>query len=160
LEAAPVPKKPTTADADLILKLYDARREAEIRKARQWFIGTFWPASADDVLQVTRSSGQENAWYRQVLGYWNMAASFVIHGALSEDLFLETAFSGEMYFLYSKLQPFLKELREKMQNPLFLANVEKIIMRSKSGRERLAIVAKNVEARRKALAEAAKAKAS
>lgn len=155
-----MPKKPTTADADLILKLYDARREAEIRKARQWFIGAFWPTSADDVLQVTRSSGQENAWYRQVLGYWNMAASFVIHGALNEDLFLETAFCGEMYFIYTKLQPFLKELREKMQNPLFLANIEKLIMRSKTGRERLAIAAKNVEARRKASAEAAKAKAS
>jgi hypothetical protein len=155
-----MPKTPTTADADLILKLYDARREAEIRKARQWFIGTFWPANVDDVLQVTRSSGQENAWYRQVLGYWNLAASFVIHGALNEDLFLETAFCGEMYFIYSKLQPFLKELRDKMQNPLFLANIEKVIMRSKTGRDRLAIVARNVEARRKALAEAAQAKAS
>jgi hypothetical protein len=155
-----MPKKPTTADADLILKLYDARREAEIRKARQWFIGTFWPTSADDVLQITRSNGQENAWYRQVLGYWNLAASFVIHGALNEDLFLETAFCGEMYFIYAKLQPFLKELRAKMQNPMFLANIEKVIMRSKTVRERLAIVARNVEARRKALAEAAQAKAS
>jgi len=155
-----MPKKPTTADADLILKLYDARREAEIRKARQWFIGSFWPTSADDVLQITRSNGQENAWYRQVLGYWNLAASFVIHGALNEDLFLETAFCGEMYFIYSKLQPFLKELRDQMKNPLFLANIEKVIMRSKTGRERLAIVARNVEARRKALAEAAQAKAS
>jgi hypothetical protein len=155
-----MPKKPTTADADLILKLYDARREAEIRKARQWFIGTFWPTSADDVLQMTRSNGQENAWYRQVLGYWNMAASFVIHGALNEDLFLETAFCGEMFFIYTKLQPYLKELRDKMQNPMFLANIEQVIMRSKTGRERLAIVARNVEARRKALAEAAQAKAS
>jgi len=155
-----MPKKPTIADADLILKLYDARREAEIRKARQWFVGTFWPTSVDDVLQITRSNGQENAWYRQVLGYWNLAASFVIHGALNEDLFLETAFCGEMYFIYSKLQPFLKELRDQMKNPLFLANIEKVIMRSKTGRERLAIVARNVEARRKALAEAAQAKAS
>ncbi|HWX94447.1 MAG TPA: hypothetical protein VNY29_17595 [Terriglobales bacterium] len=155
-----MPKKPTTADAELILKLYDARREAEIRKARQWFAGAFWPTSADDVLEVTRGTGQENAWYRQVLGYWNMASSFVIHGALNENLFLETAFCGEMYFIYAKLQPFLKELRDKMQNPLFLANIEKLIMRSKTGRERLAIVARNVEARRNALAEAAKAKAS
>ena len=153
-------KKPTTADADLILKLYDARREAEIRKARLWWAGTFWPTSANDVLEISRSSGQENAWYRQVLGYWNMAASFVIHGAVSEDLFLETAFSGEMYAIFSKLQPYLKELREKMQNPVFLANIEKVIMRSKTGRDRLAIIARNLEARRKALAEAAQAKAS
>jgi hypothetical protein len=155
-----MPKKPTTADADLILKLYDARREPEIRKARQWWTATFWPASADDVLQVMRGSGQENAWYRQVLGYWNIAASFVIHGALNEDLFLEPSFCGEMLFVYSKLQPYLKELREKTQNPHLMVNIEKLIMRSKTGRERLAMVAKNVEARRKALAEAAKAKAS
>ncbi len=155
-----MPKKPTTADAELILKLYDARREAEIRKARQWWVGSFWPTTVDDVLEVTRSSGQENAWYRQVLGYWNMAASFVLHGALNEDLFLEPSFSGEMYFIYAKLKPVLKELREKMQNPAFLANIEKLITRSKTGRERLAMVEKNVAARRKALAEAATAKAS
>ncbi len=155
-----MPKKPTTADAELILKLYDARREAEIRKARQWWVGSFWPTTVDDVLEVTRSSGQENAWYRQVLGYWNMAASFVLHGALNEDLFLEPSFSGEMYFIYAKLKPVLKELREKMQNPAFLANIEKLITRSKTGRERLAMVEKNVAARRKALAEPATAKAS
>ncbi len=155
-----MPKKPTTADAELILKLYDARRETEIRKARQWWVGSFWPNTVDDVLQVTRSTGQENAWYRMVLGYWNMAASFVLHGALNEELFMEPAFSGEMYFIYAKLKPVLKELREKMQNPAFLANIEKLITRSKTGRERLAMIQKNVEARRKAVAEAAAAKAS
>ena len=155
-----MPKKPTTADAELILKLYEARREAEIRKARQWWVGSFWPNTADDVLQLTRSTGQENAWYRMVLGYWNMAASFVLHGALNEDLFLETAFSGEMYFVYAKLKPVLKELREKMQNPAFLANIEKLITRSKTGRERFAMIEKNVAARRKAVTEATAAKAS
>jgi hypothetical protein len=155
-----MPKRPTTADAELILKLYDARREAEIRKARQWWVGSFWPNTVDDILQVTRSTGQENAWYRMVLGYWNMAASFVLHGALNEDLFMEVAFSGEMYFIYAKLKPLLKELREKMQNPVFLANIEKLITRSKAGRERLAMIEKNVEARRKAVADSAVAKAS
>jgi hypothetical protein len=155
-----MPKKPTTADAELILKLYEARREGEIRKARQWWVGSFWPNTVDDVLQVTRSTGQENAWYRMVLGYWNMAASFVLQGALNEDLFMEPAFSGEMYFIYAKLKPILKDIREKMQNPMFLANVEKLITRSKTGRDRLAMIQKNVEARRKAVAEAAAAKAS
>jgi len=155
-----MPKKPTTADAELILKLYEARRETELRKARQWWVGSFWPNTVDDVLQVTRSTGQENAWYRMVLGYWNMAASFVLHGALNEDLFMEPAFSGEMYFIYAKLKPILKDIREKMQNPMFLANVEKLVTRSKTGRERLAMIQKNVEARRKAVAEAAAAKAS
>jgi len=145
--------KPTHADAELILKLYDARRESEIRKARSWFTGTFWPESADDIIKVIRGSGtQENAWFRQVLAYWSMASSFVSHGVLNEDLFLEPASSGEMFFIYAKVEPFLKEVREKLQNPQLLANIEKLA-RSKAGQERYKVILKNVEIVRKARAE-------
>ena len=152
--------KPKYADAELILKLYDARREPELRKARQWFTGTFWPESADDVIKVIRAAGtQENAWFRQVLGYWSMASSFVAHGVLSEDLFLEPSASGEMVFIFAKIAPFLKEVREKAQNPIFLANIEKLV-HSKKGQERFKIISKNVENARKARAESVAAKAS
>jgi hypothetical protein len=148
-----MPKKPTHADAELILKLYDARREAEIRKARQWWTTTFWPESEDEILKVMRGMGtQENAWLRQVLGYWGMATSFVSHGVLSEDLFFEPSFSGEMFFIFAKVEPYLKELREKLQNPLLLAAVEKLV-HSKAGRERYKIISRNVENMRKARAE-------
>jgi len=143
----------THADAELILKLYDTRREAEIRKARHWWTATFWPESADDVLKVMRSVGsQENAWLRQVLGYWSMASSFVSHGILNEDLFFEPSFSGEMFFIYAKLEPHLNELREKLQNPMLLANVEKLI-RSAKGQERYKVISNNVQNMRKARAE-------
>jgi len=152
--------KPKYADAELILKLYDARREPELRKARQWFTGTFWPESADDVIKVIRAAGtQENAWFRQTLGYWSMAASFVTQGVLNDDLFLEPSSSGEMFFTYAKLEPFLKEIREKIQNPAFLANFEKLA-RSKKGQERFKLISKNVENARKARAESMAAKAS
>lgn len=145
--------KPTHADAELILKLYDARRESEIRKARQWWTTTFWPESADEVVKIMRSLGSpENAWLRQVLGYWSMASSFVTHGVLNEDLFFEPSFSGEMFFIYAKLEPFLRELREKMQNPLLLANFEKLI-HSEKGKERYKVISKNVENLRKTRAE-------
>ena len=145
--------KPTHADAELILKLYDARRESEIRKARKWWTETFWPQSADEVVGVMRGMGSpENAWLRQVLGYWSMASSFVNHGILNEDLFLEPSFSGEMFFVYAKIEPFLKEVREKQQNPQLLANLEKIV-RSKKGQERYKVISKNVENARKARAE-------
>lgn len=128
---------PTTADAELIVKLYDLRREAEIRKARNWWIG-FWPESADDILKIATALGtQENAWLRQVGGYWEMAASFVLHGTLNRDLFLEPSFSGEMFLFFGKVEPFLKELREKMQNPAIFANVEKLIATSEGAPERL-----------------------
>ena len=143
----------THADAELILKLYDARREAEIRKARTWWTVTFWPESADDILKVIRALGsQENAWLRQVLGYWGMASSFVSHGILNEDLFFEPSFSGEMFFVYAKIEPYLAELREKLQNPLLLANLEKLIQ-SPKGQERYKVISRNVENARKARQE-------
>jgi hypothetical protein len=128
---------PTTADAELIVKLYDLRREAELRKARTWWLG-FWPESTDDIMKIASTmGGQENNWLRQVSGYWEMAASFVLHGALNRDLFLEPSFSGEMFVIFGKVEPFLKELREKMQNPAIFGNVEKLIATSAGAPERL-----------------------
>ena len=145
--------KPTHADAELILKLYDARRESELRKARQWWTGTFWPESADDVIKVIRAGNtQENAWFRQALGYWSLASSFVSHHVLNEDLFFEPSFSGEMFFTYAKVEPFLKEVREKIQNPKFLSHIERLA-RSKKGQELYKVISKNVENARKARAE-------
>jgi len=151
-------KKPTPADAQLILELYDLRREAELRKARNWWVVDFWPNTADDFLKVAWAMGtQENAWFRQVSGYWDMASSFVVHGALHPDLFLEGGFSGEMFFIFAKIQPILKELREKMQSPGLFRNVETAIMGSKAGRERLKMTSTRIAARRKAMAEKTKA---
>jgi hypothetical protein len=105
-------KKPTTADAHLILELYDLRREAEMRKARSWVGGEFFPESADDFLKVAWAIGtQENAWLRQVGGYWGIVTSFVLAGVLNEELFLQPAFSGELFVLYAKIHPLVKELR-------------------------------------------------
>ncbi len=75
-----MPKKPTAEDAQIIMRLYDLRREPEMRKARAWVAG-FWPRSAEDIVQVINVvNPQENAWFRQVSGYWDMAASFVLRG--------------------------------------------------------------------------------
>ena len=151
-------KSPTAADAQLILQLYDLRREAEMRKARNWWLVTFWPRTADEFIKVATALGsQENNWLRQVSGYWDMAAALVLHGTIHPDLFLEGGFSGEMFFIYAKIQPILKELREKMQSPGLFSNVEKVIMNSKTGRERLKVISGRVESRRQAMAEAAKA---
>src|SRR5580698_2311056 len=147
---------PTTADAELIVKLYDLRREAECRKARNWFLG-FWPESAEDILKIATAMGsQENAWLRQAGGYWEMAASFVLHGALNRELFLEGSFSGEMFVFFGKIEPFLKELREKMQSPTIFGNVEKLIATSEGGAERLKQTQERMAGIRK-MAQASKA---
>ncbi len=150
-------KKATPHDAQLILKLYDLRREAEMRKARSWLVTEFWPESADDLIQLANSfPSQENAWLRQVGGYWDMAASLVLHGALNEELFLQPGSSGEMFFIFGKIYPYLKEFREKTNNPDGFANIEKLATSSKTGRKRLDRVLKNLENRRKTAAKPAK----
>ena len=148
----------TAADAQLILKLYDLRREAELRKARHWWVVTFSPQSADDFMKVSGAFGTpENNWLRQVLGYWGMASSLVHHGALNREMFLEPSFCGEMVLIYAKVKPFLKELREKMKNPDFLMGIESLVMSTKKSREFVKRMETNLAARRKATVESAKA---
>ena len=146
--------KPTAADAQTILHLYDLRREAEMRKARNWFLVTFWPTSADDFMKIANAFGtQENAWMRQVSGYWDMAASLALAGAVNRDLFLQPSASGEMFFIFAKINPFLKELRQKLQSPTFYSNVEKVIGSSKQSRDFFKMMESRIAARRKAMAE-------
>lgn len=148
-----MPKKPTATDAELILKLYDLRRESELRKARNWMVGSFWPETIEDYNKISSAMGsQENAWLRQVMGYWEMASSLVNHGALNPDLFLEPSFSAEMFLIYSKMKPFLKELRKA--SPTFLSNVEKLVTSTKKSREYQQRMEGNLANRRKAMAAA------
>jgi hypothetical protein len=150
-------KKATAQDAHLILKLYDLRREPEMRKARHWFAAEFWPQDVEELVKVVNAfPSQENAWLRQVGGYWDMAASFVLQGALNEDLFLQPGCSGEMFFILGKIYPFLKEFREKINNPEAFAGVEKLATSSKTGRKRLERMVMMAEQRRKAQAKPAK----
>lgn len=148
-----MPKKPTAEDAKIIMRLYDLRREAEMRKARAWF-GGWWPRSADEIVQMINAptNPQENAWFRQVSGYWDMAAAFVLRGAVNEDLFVDCC--GEMWFTLAKLLPFLKEARQRVNSPYLYLRVEKIASRTKAGRERLEMFLKRAEARRAAASKA------
>ena len=128
-------KKPTVDEARLILELYDLRREPEMRKARQWWLTTFWPTCADDFMKVAMDFGsQENNWLRQVGGYRGIAVTFLLNGIISKKLFFESSFCGELYFIFAKVRPYLREIREKAKNPdLFLLS-EKAIYGSKLGR--------------------------
>lgn len=138
-------KKPTPKDAELIMQLYDLRREPEMRKARNWWLTQFWPNTADDFMKIASTLGsQENNWLRQAGGYWGMAAEFVLSGALNQELFLRPAMSGEMFFLFAKIHPFLKELREKLGDPEAFRSIERVIHSTKWGRDRLQFVLKRV----------------
>jgi hypothetical protein len=151
-------KSATTADAQVILQLYELRRETEMRKARTWWFASFWPQSADDFMKVMNAVGTpENAWLRQVMGYWEMAAAIAVQGAVNQELFLVPSFSGEMFTVFAKVRPFLGELRKKIGNPELLVNIETLINNSKKGRERLKQFEVRLAARRKLMMEAAAA---
>jgi hypothetical protein len=117
--------KATTSDADIVIKLYDLRREPRMREARNWFAMKFWPKSVQDILEVQNAFGtDENAYFRQIVSYWEMSASLVLRGAVDPDLFMD--WSGEMVFLFAKIYPYLKEVREVI-NPGFFLKVETVI---------------------------------
>ncbi len=132
-------------DGQLILKLYELRTEPVLRQARAWIGGEFWPATADEFFVVMQDSGSEkNAWLRQVVSYWEMAASIVLHGALAADLFVDC--NGEPFFLLAKLAPILPEIHAKM--PGFFSKTLQLIEHSQAAAARYEAMRKSVEARR------------
>ena len=129
-------RKATPADAEICMKLLELRREAEMRKARDFVNFKFQPKSAEDVLKLMQSMGsQENAWTRQVFSFWEYAASLIIHDVVHPELFF--AWNGEMVFFYAKFQPHLKAIRQAMEYPEFLMNVQKAVTSSSEARKRL-----------------------
>jgi hypothetical protein len=120
--------------ADLLLKLYDLRREPVLRKARAWFREEFRPGTAEDVLEAYR--GKRSAYYRMVTTYWGMAATLVLHGAIDEQMFADA--NGEHIMVFARLRPFLTELRGLLNNPGYLEKLEQVIMRMPDAQARLA----------------------
>jgi hypothetical protein len=119
--------------ADLILKLYDLRREATMRKARDWFF-TFNPTSAQDYM-TTMMDPEVGGYLRMVSSYWDMAAAFVNHGAIDAELFNDTV--GEHMLVFAKIEPFLTDLRELWQEPKAFYHLEKVILDKPNGAEKL-----------------------
>jgi hypothetical protein len=139
----------TNADAQLILKLYELRTEPCLRAARKWIIEDFWPATAEEFFAVQRNSTtDQNAYLRQVVSYWEMAASFVLHGALDASLFFDCA--SENLLILAKFHSLLAEIRKDL--PDFMKNTEELLYRFPAGQKRLDGMIKTVEARRAAIA--------
>jgi hypothetical protein len=138
----------TPADAEIILKLYELRTEAVMRQARAWVTGEFWPSTAEDYFAVAENPADlHNPWLRQVLTYWEMAAAMVVHGAVSEELFVDC--NGEGFFLLAKFAPILDAIREKDSG--FLVKTTELVNRFSAATLRYEIVLKKVEARRNRL---------
>lgn len=120
--------------ATLILKLFELRRDPVLREARAWFLREFNPQSLEEALALV--GGPRNDWFRMVVGYWDMAASFVVHGAIDADMF--RAANTEMVSTFAKLEPFLADIRRISRIPEFAANIEVVLRGQKGIEERLA----------------------
>jgi hypothetical protein len=129
--------------AELILRLYELRRETVMRAARDYVGGEFMPRSIDEFVSLVSNGDKQMSYILQVYGYWDMIAAFVVHGALDESLLFDTC--PEMYFQYAKIQPYLAGFRQKMNLPEFLKSVETVIEGSAQGRARVSNMAKNIK---------------
>jgi hypothetical protein len=124
----------THEDANLILKLYELRREEKLRQAREWFAGKFRPQTAQDVVDVI--SGEHSAYLRMVTSYWEMVAALVNHGTIDLNLFCET--TGEQFLVYARIEPFIPAMRTHFGNPRMFSNLEKLVAESPNGKEAIA----------------------
>ena len=138
--------------AQLNLQLYELRREAVLREAREWFIRDFNPETIADLAEIV--SGPRNASFRMVLGYWDMAASLVTTGAIDADAL--RAAHGEVFATFGKVQPFLGEIRSGSDEPEFCKHVEAVVLGAPDAE---AIIARRLAALR-AAAQARKAQSA
>jgi hypothetical protein len=109
-------------DAELLLRLYDLRREAKLREAREWFTREFHPKSFEEFLQLCPPGSEKNAYFRMDVSYWEMAASIVNHGLIKEDLFFEN--TGECWIVWDKIRHLVPTFREQNKNPTTWKNLE------------------------------------
>lgn len=120
--------KATPAEsAAAILKLYELRREPEMRASRQWFFSDFTPKSAMDIIKFFRDGERASANFRMITSYWDTACSLALNGAIDEKTFLDA--NTEHVFIYAKIQPFLPEIREMFGEPDFMKNLETLVLR-------------------------------
>lgn len=135
-------------DANLILRLYEIRREEAMRRARVWFITEFNPEKIEDIMDVLM--GQHSGDFRMVASYWDMAAAFVNYGAIDEAMFNDI--NTEHVAIYAKLEPFLADIRAMPGVPpyLYLKNLEPLIQRTPDAEQRIASMRRFMKSRRAA----------
>jgi hypothetical protein len=126
----------THEQVNLMLRLYDTRREPRLREAREWFLSNFIPQSGEELMRIAPPMSQENAFMRMVVSYWDMVASIVNRGLIDEDFFFEN--SGEQWLVWERLKPIAEFWRATFKNPHMFKNLEEHSNRFEAWRERRA----------------------
>ena len=122
-------------DVANILKLYELRREEGIRRARKWYFTEFNPQSAEDLAKVFGSGHDGSAYYRMITSYWDMAASLVNNGGIDEKMFLDA--NGEHIGVFSKIEPFIEQVRQTLGMPDYLRHLETLVRKTPNAEARL-----------------------
>jgi hypothetical protein len=115
---------PTYDDANLILRLYEMRREERMRRARGWFTANFKVKTWDDLQKLAPGGSDENASYRMVVTYWDMVASFIAGGILHQELFFQSG--REMLLVWERMRDVLPEIRQKYKDPHLWSHLEAV----------------------------------
>lgn len=116
--------QPTYDDANLILRLYEMRREDRMREARAWFTAHFRPKQWEELATLVPPGSGENASFRMVISYWDMVAGFIVSGVLSKELFFQSG--RELLLVFERMRAVLPGIREAYQDPSYLANLERV----------------------------------
>lgn len=133
---------PNHHDADIILKLYDLRREAVMRESRNAINSKFWPKSYEDFVAITKPDHPLNAAFRQVGSYWEMVYGFAFHGVVNPDFNIEM--NGEGLFLYAKAKPFVERYRLEIA-PTAFQRAQWITENCVEGKRRFAMIEARVK---------------
>jgi len=128
--------KPTHEQAQLHLQVYDLRREARLRQARDWFQQNFFPENVDDAMRIAGPGTEHGAFVGMVVGYWEQACALLNYGLLHEELFFET--SGEFFGVWEHFRPIVQQFRERFADKNLLANLESAAQRYEAWSERRA----------------------
>ena len=119
--------KPTHEQAQLHLQVYDLRREARLRQARDWFNQNYIVETLEDTMRIAQPGTETGTFVGMVLGYWEQACALLNYGLLHEDLFFET--SGEFFAVWERIKPIVPQFRELMSDKNLLAHLEKTAQR-------------------------------
>lgn len=126
--------KPTHEQAQLHLQVYDLRREARLRQARDWFLQNYFAETFEESMRIAAPGTETGTFVGMVIGYWEQACALLSYGLLHEALFFET--SGEFFAVWERLKPVVPEYRERFTDKNLLSHLERAAQRYEAWSER------------------------
>ena len=126
----------TYEEVNLMLRLYDLRREPRLREARAWFVDNFQAATPEEVMKKYPQGSSENTYIRMVVSYWDMVASIVNRGLINDELFFEN--NGEIWVVWDRIRNIVPTWRAAYKNPMVFHNLEEACKRLEAWREKRA----------------------